>query len=58
MISTPSPKSIARCEHCGSVIDTTEWHPAVIEPDGDARVQLFCGPTCRQQWDPSSVTRS
>ncbi|WP_306058623.1 DUF7576 family protein [Natronococcus wangiae] len=39
-----------RCDHCGDPIDTTTWHPAVIERDGDRRLFTFCERECQERW--------
>jgi len=42
----------SRCERCGTVIDTSEWHPvAVSERGDDLQVLAFCSTRCQDRWE-------
>lgn len=45
------------CAHCGTQIDTTEWHPLVTRTDDDGtfRVRAFCDDGCRDEWADDDV---
>ncbi|WP_449289218.1 DUF7576 family protein [Natrarchaeobius chitinivorans] len=43
-------ESVTRCEYCGEVIQTDDWHPALIVKNDESHVLTFCEPKCRNNW--------
>ena len=38
------------CTICGEAVATDEWHPVVMDADGDAsRIPVFCSAACRER---------
>lgn len=46
------------CAHCGSDLDTGEWHPVqqTRNEDGELRVHSFCGDDCLSAWSDDRDT--
>lgn len=42
--------SSTKCDQCGDPIETTRWHPAIIERDDERRLLTFCGQECQESW--------
>ena len=40
------------CSYCGSIVETSKWHPVVADDDGSGfRIQAFCDERCRTRWE-------
>lgn len=44
--------AITLCEHCETVIDTSDWYPVTKERDSDGSLQFysFCSEDCQEAW--------
>ena len=50
METSNTGESVTRCDYCGDVIETDDWHPALIVENGEPHMLMFCKPTCRDNW--------
>ncbi|WP_458209794.1 DUF7576 family protein [Haladaptatus sp. NG-SE-30] len=40
------------CDHCGTSIDTSDWHPITKDREADGSIQIhhFCSEDCENAW--------